>query len=139
MIKLTKRHKVIVSISVIAAVCFLPALHAARQNFGEYNNIRKAARIEMAPHATEECTKYCKIEVVNIYQNYALLNLIPDMKHCVTDSIEMVMKKNDEGWKLVELGSSIEIDAMVVNKDGTETPYEGFSERVPKELWKNIK
>ena len=112
---------------------------AVRQNFGEYKAIRQAARIEMAPHATEKCTKYCDIRVVRIYQNFVLLDIIPDMKECSTDQIQMVMKKNDEGWKFVDLGSFIEIDAMVVNPDGTESPYLSGRESLPKRLFREEK
>jgi hypothetical protein len=112
---------------------------ASKQYFGEYKNIRKIARVEMTQYSTDKCAKYSDIKVVRIYENYALLDVIPDMKHCITDQIQMVMKKNDEGWKFVILGSFIEIDAMVVNPDGTESPYLSGRESLPKQLFEEKK
>lgn len=135
---MTNRNKMIVGIGVLLfGGLSYPVFASVKQHFGEYKAIRNAARIELAPHATKECAKYCDIKVEKIYENYVLLRLTPDMKKCITDPVRMVMKKNDEGWRFVEIGSFIQIDAMVENPDGSLSPYKAHGEDIPKELFED--
>ena len=125
-----KKQNILLITGVALMLPMIPfVLIASRQNFGEYKTIRQIARIEMAPHATSNCVKYCDIKVIRIYQNYVLLSLTPDMKNCITDPIDMVMKNGTQGWKFVELGFS---------GDDQDSPM-GFSHDIPKQHFTGVK
>jgi len=101
---------------------FLPQ-HIAMYNYKshyvrdseEYKEIMSVSKKSLQLHATKECgdSKNTNLVVSNIFQNYALIRVIPNGGACNTDPAYIVLNKVDAGWEFVTLGTAVRGDGAI--------------------------
>ena len=98
-----KKKVSIVIVCIVWSLFIYNRLMAASIN-KEYKPIMNHARAYVMANSTQTCW-YSEIIPIRVMGDWALAEVQPDMKTCITDAIWMVMHKQNGSWEGFTMGS----------------------------------
>ena len=97
------KKKIIVIAGIFWSLFIFNRVMVASTN-KEFKPIMNHARAYVMAHSTQACW-YSEIVPIRVMGDWALAEVQPDMKICITDAIYMVMHKQNDSWEGFTMGS----------------------------------